>query len=41
MRNRPTFSARIDDHALATALVGFALLGALAFVLITYFFTPS
>jgi hypothetical protein len=41
MRDRPTFSARIDERTVAAALVGFALMGALAFVLMAYFFTPS
>ena len=41
MRSRPILSGRIDEHTLAAALVSFALLGVVAFVVLMYFFTPS
>jgi hypothetical protein len=41
MKNHPTFSHRIDEHTMAAALASFALFGALAFVLVCFFFAPG
>ncbi len=41
MKRQQTLSQRIDEHTVAAALACFALFGALAFVLVCFFFTPS
>jgi len=41
MKDPRTLSRHVDGYTVATALVGFALFGALAFVLVGFFFTPS
>jgi|HubBroStandDraft_1064217.scaffolds.fasta_scaffold2520734_1 hypothetical protein len=41
MKNHRTLSRRVDQYTVAASLVGFALFGALAFVLVCFFFTPA
>ena len=41
MKNHRTLSRHVDGQTVAAALVSFALFGALAFVLVCFFFTAA
>ncbi len=41
MKHHRTLSRHVDQPTMAAALVAFALFGALGFVLVCFFFTPS
>ncbi len=40
-KNNRTLRAALDQYTVAASLVGFALFGALAFVLVCFFFAPT
>jgi hypothetical protein len=41
MKYHRTLSRHVDEHTIAASLVSFALFGALAFVLVCFFFTAA